>query len=202
MGPSRDCSHRSMHTPPPSHTSSPISSHLQVTTSTNYAFETMALETATGAFAAVGVADVLIRVGRDVYSFLCNIADAHSDLKRLNEHINDTLLLAENSKKCLQELSKGSQTTATKSIVNSLCTTLRALNRELQSLSKLIAKYKKNRPWDSIKYALDRRKAAKALESLERTKSSLASNLTLACRSVERPYLFWEYHASGSTCDK
>jgi hypothetical protein len=149
----------------------------------------MALETASGAFAAVGVADVLIRVGRDIYSFLCDVADAPDDLKRLNEHINDNLLFAEISKECLQELSKSSQTTATANIINSLGTTLRALNRELQSLSRLIAKYIKTKTWNRIKYVLDERKVGKALESLERTKSNLASILTLACRSVELPYL-------------
>jgi hypothetical protein len=151
----------------------------------------MALETAASALAVVSIADVLIRTGRNVYSFLHDITDAPDDLQRLHERIDENTILAEVSKECLQELSKDPQLTAATKVVGSFDTTLRALNRELQSLSRLIAKYKYNKKtWSRVKYVLDERKINKVLENLERVKSNLTSILTLACRSVHTLYLF------------
>ncbi|KAH7392063.1 hypothetical protein DE146DRAFT_766096 [Phaeosphaeria sp. MPI-PUGE-AT-0046c] len=48
-----------------------------------------AFETAAGAFAVVGVVDVLVRTGRDLYSFLRDVTEAPEDIIRLGDVIRD-----------------------------------------------------------------------------------------------------------------
>jgi hypothetical protein len=49
----------------------------------------------------VGVVDVLVRTGRDLYSVLHDVADAPEDIERLCDCINDTVVIAEATKQFL-----------------------------------------------------------------------------------------------------
>lgn len=63
-----------------------------------------ALETAAGAFAVVGVADVLVRTGRELYRFLRDVKDAPNEIAQLQDLIKETLLLHDASAKCQEDL--------------------------------------------------------------------------------------------------
>jgi Tfp pilus assembly protein PilP len=52
-----------------------------------------AFEVAPGAFAVVGVSDILIRTGRFLYGFLGNITDVPEEMIRLREIIKETTTL-------------------------------------------------------------------------------------------------------------
>jgi hypothetical protein len=140
-----------------------------------------ALETAAGAFAVVGVADVLVRTGRELYSFLQDIQDAPEDITRLQNFIWETVLLYQTSKKCQNDLKARNAST---DAVSSLETANKALNRELQSLRLSIGKFKGNKTWGRVKFVLGNARLNKTMGNLERAKNILASALTLACRYV------------------
>ncbi|KAF2125913.1 hypothetical protein P153DRAFT_348131 [Dothidotthia symphoricarpi CBS 119687] len=142
-----------------------------------------AFELAAGAFAVVGVADVVIRTGRDLYSFLHDIADAPENISKLSERINETAILAGAARQCFQKLDHHAK--PLNGPTASIESALKALKRELESLGKLLAKQKgSHKTWSKIKYALDERKIDKALESLERSKTLLANALILAGREL------------------
>ena len=132
-----------------------------------------AFETAAGAFAVVGVADVVVRTGQDLYRFLRDFSDAPEEVKRLGECIRDAALLVDGLRNC-------TQATVSAGIRSSVQAAVRALDRELQSLKLLVAKFKGAKTaWSRIKYVLDENKVAKALANLERSKTLLVNALTI-----------------------
>jgi hypothetical protein len=139
-------------------------------------------ETAAGAFAVVGVADVLVRTGRELYSFLRDVADAPEGIKHLRDSIQETLVLYQTSKQCQDNLKARSTSATTSSAIPSLETANKSLNRELQSLKLLVSKFKGTKTWSRVKYVLSEAKVTKAIANLEHAKALLASALTLACR--------------------
>jgi hypothetical protein len=58
-------------------------------------------ETAAGAFAVVGVIDVLVRTGRDLYSFFHDVADAQRTSKDYAVASVTRFFLAEAARSCL-----------------------------------------------------------------------------------------------------
>jgi hypothetical protein len=143
-----------------------------------------AFETAACAFAVVGVADVLVRTGREVIGFLRDVADAPEDISRLHKAIKETVILAQTAIQCLNDLKARRATTTTTGAVAALESSTKGLNREVQALKLLIGKFKGNRTWSRVKYVLSETKVTKAIRNLEHSKSQLASALTLACRYV------------------
>jgi hypothetical protein len=143
-----------------------------------------AFETAAGAFAVVGVADVLVRTGREVIGFLRDVADAPEDISRLHKVIDETVDLAQIAIQWLNDLKARRATTTTTGGVAALASSTKALNREVQALKLLIGKFKGNRAWSRVKYVLSETKVTKAIRNLEQSKSHLESALTLACRYV------------------
>lgn len=132
-----------------------------------------AFETAAGAFAVVGVADVLVRTGRELYRFFNNVSDAPDEVKRLSECVRETILLVD-------ALKKQARSNVDAAIVASVQAAVKALNRELQSLKLVLAKFKGSKTtWSRIKYALDEKKVLKTLNNLERSKSLLANSLNI-----------------------
>lgn len=138
------------------------------------------LEIAASAFAVVGAADVIARTGREVFVFLCDVADAPENINRLSTTVNEVTLLIETTQQCLKALGGRKQSAAT---LASLDTATRGLKRELQSLKLMCTKFKgKNRTWNRVKYVLDDKKIAKALLNLERSKTMLGNALLVACK--------------------
>lgn len=141
------------------------------------------LEVAAGAFAVIGVVDVLVRTGRELYNFLRDIEDAPANATRLCETIAESVLLADASKRYLLQLKAQVQLAPTTDTIGALTSALKALDREVKSIRILTAKCKgKKQRWSSIRYALSEQRIDKALSSLERSKSTLATALALACR--------------------
>lgn len=142
-----------------------------------------ALEVAAGAFAAVGVADVAVRTGREVYGFLRGVLDAPDDIKRICDLVEDTTSLAKTSQQCLENLTKLDSAVNTLGVVTSFELSLKSLNRELKSLQVMCSRFRgTTKTWSRIRYVLDERKVGKALENLERSKNLLGNTLILACR--------------------
>jgi hypothetical protein len=141
-----------------------------------------AFEAAAGAFAVVGVADVLVRTGRELYSFLCDLADAPEEIIRLCEIIKETIHLHAAAQKCQQDVKVQSTSTAPGNALVLLESASKALNRELQSLSRLVTKFKGTKTWSRVKYVLSEPKTNKAIANLEGVKALLGNALTLACR--------------------
>ncbi|KAF9690879.1 hypothetical protein EKO04_010950 [Ascochyta lentis] len=144
-----------------------------------------AFEVAAGAFAVVGVTDVIVRAGRDLYNFLRDIEDAPVNAQRLCDSIAETVLLASASKRCLLELKTQNQSAPVVEVVDTLSSALKSLDRELKSLKFHTTKCKgSTKRWSNIRYALSEQRINKALSSLERSKSLLTNTLTLACREL------------------
>jgi hypothetical protein len=141
-----------------------------------------AFEAAAGAFAVVGVADVLVRTGRELYSFLCDIADAPEDILRLRETIEEIMHLYQAARKCQEDLKYYITSKAPDSALFSLESATKALNRELKNLSRMITKFKGTKTWSRVKYVLSEAKVNKAIGNLEGAKALLGGALTLACR--------------------
>jgi hypothetical protein len=140
-----------------------------------------AFEAAAGAFAVVGVADVLVRTGRELYSFLGDVADAPEEIGRLREVIQETLLLYQNSKSCQHRFATSRATAGAVAATASLESATKALNRELQALKIIAKKYKGVKTWRNFQFALGKTRLNKANQTLEQAKSLLTSSLTLAC---------------------
>jgi hypothetical protein len=141
------------------------------------------LELAAGIFALVGVADVVVRTGREIHGFLREIAGAPEDIDRLCVTVKETALLAETAKQLLDTLACRKSADATDQIVGLFESSLKSLQRELQNLRILSARFRGvSKTWSRIKYVLDERKVHKMLTNLERSKSLLASSLQVASR--------------------
>jgi hypothetical protein len=144
-----------------------------------------AFEAAAGAFAVVGVADVLVRTGRELYSFLRDVAGAPEEIFRLGEVIVETLHLHQATRQCQEELKNRNTSTAHGSATHSLESATKALSRELQNLGTLIKRFKGTKTWNRVKYVLNDAKVVKSIANLEGAKGLLASALTLACWYVK-----------------
>lgn len=140
-----------------------------------------AFETAAGAFAVVGVADVLIRTGRNLYSFLHDISDAPDEIARLRDVIKEIIYLHEASVKCQNNLKARGAAIGNDAALRSLESASGALSRALQSLKLLVGKFKGAKTWSRVKFVLDESKVKKAISALEQAKVLLANALSLAC---------------------
>jgi hypothetical protein len=141
------------------------------------------LELAAGIFALVGVADVVVRTGREIHGFLREIVGAPEEIDRLCVTVKETALLAETVKQLLDALACRKQADATDQIVGLFESSLKSLQRELQNLRILSARFRGvSKTWSRVKYVLDERKVHKMLTNLERSKSLLASSLQVASR--------------------
>ncbi|KAF3047942.1 hypothetical protein E8E11_008173 [Didymella keratinophila] len=139
-----------------------------------------ALEVAAGAFAVVGVVDVLVRTGRELYNFLRDIGDAPANAAILCETVAESILLAEASKRYLLQLQSHTQHAPIADTTGAFTSALKALDREIRSLKLLTIKCKGNKKrWSSIRYALSEQRIDKALSNMERSKSTLANTLTM-----------------------
>ena len=143
-----------------------------------------AFETAAGAFAVVGVVDVVIRTGREIFAFLSEVKDAPSNIEKLLSSINDTVQLSQAAKACLGSLDTRHSSLPKAEAVLSLESAIKALNRELQSLKGMTAKFRGSKTWSRVKYVLNNAKVDKAIRNLESNKLLLSGVLTLACRYV------------------
>jgi hypothetical protein len=151
-----------------------------------------AFEVTAGAFAVAGAADVLLRTGRELYNFLHNVADAPEELACLREAVRDTLLLYQTSKRCLDDLKDRTASKSSRDAVFSLDSANKALDRQIQGLTRLVDKFDKGgktrkfdkavKTWSRVKYVFSEAYVKKATDSLEKAKGLLASSLTVACR--------------------
>lgn len=143
---------------------------------------------AASSFAVVGLADVVLRSGKEIYQFLSAIKDAPEEVDRLQCSIGDTALLVENVKCHAQELSQSDSLTTTtptsaSQMMLQIQSALRSLDRELSALVKLAKRYQTmHNKWERIKWVLDERKILKSLRKLEASKSALVAALVLAGR--------------------
>jgi len=143
-----------------------------------------ALEAAASAFAVVGVADVLVRTGREFYSFLSEVADAPEEINRLREVIRTTVLLYHNSRRCQQDLKTKGASASAADVTTSLESATKALDRELRELTKTARKYNGIKTWGNVKFVLGKDRVNKAIQRLEHAKALIANALTLACMYV------------------
>jgi hypothetical protein len=138
-----------------------------------------AFELAAGSFAVVGVVDVILRSGREIYNFLNNVADAPEDIDRLRETVTDMLRLCQASKDLIR-----SSTSAGRSAATLIDSATKSLDREVQTLRRIILKFKGSKTWSRVKYVLDEAKVKKAMQSLAQANALLANALNLASRYV------------------
>ncbi|KAL1797825.1 hypothetical protein ACET3X_004431 [Alternaria dauci] len=142
------------------------------------------LEFAAGIFAIIGVAEVVVRTGREVHGFLRDIAGAPEEIDRLCTTVKETTLLAEAVKQILETFASRTPNDATNRSAALFESTLKSLQRELQNLRMLNARFRgmSNTTWGRVKYVLDERKVNKMFNNLERAKSLLANSLQVASR--------------------
>jgi hypothetical protein len=141
------------------------------------------LELAAGIFAIIGVADVVVRTGREVHGFLRDLAGAPEEINRLCTTVKETALLAETAKQLLDNLACGKQVEGTDRVIALFDSALKSLQRELQNLRMLSARFRSGgKTWSRVKYVLDERKVNKMFNNLERSKGLLANSLHVASR--------------------
>jgi hypothetical protein len=141
------------------------------------------LELAAGVFAIIGVADVVARTCREVHGFLRDIAGAPEEIDRLCTTIKETTLLVGTTKHILDTLASWKHVDVTEQIITLFESALKSLQRDLQNLRVLSARFRGvSKTWSRVKYVLDERKVNKMFNNLERSKSMLASSLQVASR--------------------
>ena len=137
-----------------------------------------AFETAAGAFAVVGVAEVVVRTGLELCRFIQAVKDAPQSMRDLRKCVQEVNALVYDCEK----LRARAQLHHVAISITSLESALRALERELQNLKLRISKYNgASKTWSRVKYVLDERRVEKSLISLERSKTLLMNALTIAC---------------------
>lgn len=142
---------------------------------------------AASSFAVVGVADVVLRAGKEVYQFLNAIKDAPAEVESLRQRVHDNALVVQESKRYWEELkqsasSTSSSTTSLSQAFLQFISVLRGLDRELSTLGSLAKRHKGVTSWGRIKWVFDERKILKSLQKLEVSKSTLIALLVLVGR--------------------
>lgn len=141
------------------------------------------LEFAAGIFAIIGVADVVVRTGREVHGFLRDLADAPEEIDRLCTTVRETILLVETVRQILDTFASRKAADTTDQITALFESALKSLQRELQNLRILSARFRGvNKTWSRVKYVLDERKINKIFSNLERSKGLLTNSLQVASR--------------------
>ncbi|KAF7513702.1 hypothetical protein GJ744_007753 [Endocarpon pusillum] len=150
---------------------------------------------AASCFAVVGLTDVVIRAGKEIYHHLIAITDAPAEVESLRCCIHDNLLLVKDLKLYWQDLraSASLPPSATTPALNRALplfrSALETLNRELTSLVALyechdgITKTK-----GRFKWVLDEPRILKYLQRLESSKSTLVAALVLVGRRQDHLY--------------
>jgi hypothetical protein len=139
-------------------------------------------------FAVVGLADVVLRAGKECCQFLNAIKDAPTEVEQLQCSIHDNVLLVEDSKRYWEELKEcasltSSATTSLSRALPQFKSALRALDRELVALATLAKRHSVNiKSWGRIQWVLDERKILKSLQKFEISKSTLVAALVLVGR--------------------
>ncbi|KAL7772503.1 hypothetical protein CFE70_002462 [Pyrenophora teres f. teres 0-1] len=141
------------------------------------------LELAAGVLAIVGAADVAVRTGREVHGFLRNIAGAPEEINRLCATVKEVAILAETAKQLLDKIAKQRQTDVTGQSVGLFEAALKSLNRELQNLRILSARFRGgNNTWSRVRYVFidgitgwwwDQKNALHCQAKLARTSNSI-----------------------------
>ncbi|KAI9888767.1 MAG: hypothetical protein M1814_006461 [Vezdaea aestivalis] len=140
---------------------------------------------ATGCFAVLGTADVVVRAGRRFHRFLCDIKDAPQAIERLKESVETNLTFVEESIKYLQDFKDNEsflypEETDPSQVLNLFTPPIRALCRELTTLGDKAKKFQGPvKPWGRIKFVFDERNIQKSLARLECAKASLVVALLL-----------------------
>jgi hypothetical protein len=143
---------------------------------------------AASSFAVIGLIDVVLRAGKEVYQFLGSIQDAPTEVDSLRCSIHDNALLVEELKRYWGEIqqsvsSASSCTTDLSQAIPQFTAALRTLNRELSALVTLAKRHDGiTKSWGKIKWVLDQRKVLKIVQRLEVSKSTLGLGLMLVGR--------------------
>ena len=150
------------------------------------------LSIATGSFAVVGVLDVVLRTGRELYAFIGAIKDAPRHLMDLKLSLADVNLLVGDVKLYLDELEVSAPAAGLILSKNStpsrqpplpLSAALKSFQRELSSLLASVNRHGDlAKPLGKLKYILDERKVSMSLQKLETSKSTLNGVLVLIGR--------------------
>ena len=144
---------------------------------------------ASSALAVVGAADVVVRVGKELYRFLGEILDAPEEVRRLRNYIQEIDGLVESVKLFWEEQKALSprQAKLSKSLScasSQLGGVLHTLSDELSHLADIAIKHDGvTKPCGRIKWVFER-KIAQSLQTIERSKLSLVATLVLLERSL------------------
>lgn len=142
-------------------------------------------------FAVVGLADVVLRAGDQIYQFLNAIKDAPAEIENLKSSIHENIVLVQYSKGYWEELRQllsslnPSTITSLSNTLPHLNSVLKALHRELSRLSTVIKRYKgPSKIWGNIRFVLDEQKIQRSLQRLEGLKLNFVVVLIYVTRSV------------------
>ena len=144
-------------------------------------------------FAVVGVVDVVLRASVECCRFLSEIKGAPAEIGGLQSCIKNNIELLRALKKHVDELQDPASAMCLSAAelnttLSGFTSSLRALQRELNTLQVLARKYNSNdRVWTRVKFVLDARKISKSLERLDRSKSTLNVTLSLVEGLAEIP---------------
>ena len=145
---------------------------------------------AAGAFAVVGVLDVVVRASLGLSRFFSSIKDAPKEIERLRYCIEDDQLLVKSSSAYLSPLLAPPIAKIEEAVVHSVDlnlvhTAVAALQRELLGL-EIISKKQHGtcKTWAQLRCVLDKHRIDMYLQKLEYAKSMLLLALSLASRSV------------------
>lgn len=141
-----------------------------------------AFEVAAGAFAVVGVADVLVRSIFQLSSFLRDVADAPKDIVSLRESLDDVMRLYQVTKRYHANLKTRTSNTTPSDTALLLESAAKSLNREVQSLKLLISKFKGSKTGSRVRFTLSEAKVKRSLQTLSQAEALLGNALTIVCR--------------------
>ncbi|ORY08834.1 hypothetical protein BCR34DRAFT_569282 [Clohesyomyces aquaticus] len=138
------------------------------------------LSVTSGAFAAVGFVDVLVRASIECCRFLSAIAHAPVEIERLKCCIKENKTLLEEVKNYLKDQTwTDCMDHPDNKFSKLLEATLHGLEREFDEIQKLGKRYQDGK-WARIKFVLDERRIARHIQRFESTKVSLSNALSVS----------------------
>lgn len=149
------------------------------------------LSVVANSFAAVGLADIMLRAGNQIYQFLIAIKDAPVEVENLKNSIHENIILVQYFKDYLEEL-KQLLSSPNPSTIMSLSkilplfeSVLKDLGDELSRLNDETKCYKRqSKILGNIRFVFDEQRIEKSLQRLEGLKLNLIAMLIFLTRLV------------------
>jgi hypothetical protein len=145
------------------------------------------MDAVSGVIGVIGMADVAIRAGRELYAFVSTAKNASKEMKKLGDSLRHLEFFVKATKDHFQSLHCNQFSISTyEQLVTDAATSLEAIRQEILAIATpfftVNSHDKPIRTWQKIKWALNDKRVSQLVQSLESHKMTLAIALIVGER--------------------